>query len=107
MLDKFRYTTQAGKVIVLPPMQSVKSGVLRKNRNKPEIEFMFLILESIVDDENLELLDELGMDETGDLYEKWQEFNGVTVGESSGSSTSSTPTEEPSSTTGDTGSTLA
>lgn len=97
MHEKFHWTTPSGAEIVLPRIDQIKTGVIRKVRNLSETDQMFTLLEEIADEATLALIDDLTGSELEAMAEAWQKE--VPVGESSGSSTSSTPTGEPSSTT--------
>lgn len=97
MLEQFHWTTPSGAEITLPRADKIKAGVLRKVRHMDEIDAMFTIFEAIVDDATLALIDDLTVEELNELADAWQQS--AALGESSGSSTSSTPTGEPSSTT--------
>lgn len=87
-LEKFRYTSKDGVEIVLPKFSSAKSGLLRKLRKESEVEVIYSLLESLADEKNLALTDDLPIPELGEMYKAWQEDAGVTAGESSASSTS-------------------
>lgn len=84
MLEKFHYPTPSGE-IVLPRIGDLPGGVIRRNRNKESIDFVFSLVEETCDAATLALLDELPMSKVNDLFEKWQATSDV--GESSGSST--------------------
>lgn len=97
MLEKFHWTSPGGTEVVLPRSDQIKAGVLRKVRHLDEIDAMFAIFEAVVDEDMLACIDDLTLEELNLMAEAWQ--SGAPLGESAGSSTSSTPTEEPSSTT--------
>ena len=83
--DLFTWTSPAGVEIALPPMNRIKSGVIRKNRKLDPVDAAFTIIESIADEDTLAKIDDLDTEALNDLMEKWQA--GVSVGESEGSST--------------------
>lgn len=83
-MEKFHYTTTAGKVS-LPKFKTLKFGVVRKLRTMPEYEQVYFLLEQAADDKTLAILDELQMEELGALLTAWQEDSMVTVGESEAS----------------------
>jgi hypothetical protein len=70
-----------GKTYSLPHASKVKSGVYRRIRNSEGMEGVYLLVESIATEEVLEVLDELTLEELGDVLNKWQEHAGATVGE--------------------------
>ena len=96
--EQFHWTAPSGAEIVLPYMDKIKTGVIRKARKLDDTDAMFTIIESVADEATLAAIDDLDTSELNDLAEAWQK--GSPLGESSGSSTSSTAnTEGPSSTT--------
>lgn len=66
----------------LPHASKVKSGVYRKIRNAEGMDSVYLLVESIASEAALAELDELTLDELGEVLQKWQEHAGVSVGES-------------------------
>ena len=88
MQQDFTYTTEAGATITLPPFSTIPFGVIRKLRNEPEQEQVFLLVEELADPAALEQIDRLGMAEIGVLFAGWQEQAKVNLGESSASSDS-------------------
>jgi len=88
MQQDYTYTTEAGATITLPPFSTIPFGVIRKLRNEPEQEQVFMLVEELADDAALAEMDKLGMAEIGVLFAGWQEQAQVTVGESSASSDS-------------------
>lgn len=85
MTEKFHWTSPAGVEIVLPHMNKVKAGVLRRVRSLEPIDQMFSVLEEVADKDTLAKVDELDADHLNDLFEQWQK-DAASVGESSGSS---------------------
>lgn len=73
--------TPAGVVRI--PKFNVTAGFLRKNRDKPEIDLMFGLLELHASDKALEILDELSIEDLKEFFETWQEESGAILGESS------------------------
>lgn len=83
--NKFEWTSESGVTITLPPVSSLKSGLIRRHRRRPEIDFVYSVLEDALDDEALAQTDELGPDELNALFEAW--MGSATPGESGPSST--------------------
>lgn len=83
--EKFEYDTGEG-IIYLPNMKRLKSGVLRKIRNLTDADQMYTLFELVLTDDQLALLDELDGDELEVLVKEWNEFSGVSLGESAASS---------------------
>lgn len=86
MQEKFHWTAPGGDEIVLPHMNKIKGGLLRKHRKLEPVDFMFTILEDIADDETLAKVDDLENDDLNKLFADWQQA-GADLGKSSGSST--------------------
>ncbi len=84
--EKFHWTSADGVEIVLPHMNKIKAGIIRRHRKEEPIDFIFSVLEETSDEKNLALVDQLGSDEVNRLFGAWQEA-GASVGESAGSST--------------------
>jgi hypothetical protein len=84
--EKFHWTSPAGVEIVLPHVDKIKGGAIRKYRKLPEIDMMFSILEDMLDEPTLAKIDDLDQKDLNDLFVAWQKA-GASVGESSGSST--------------------
>jgi hypothetical protein len=87
MANTFTWTAPSGAKITLPSLSTIPAGVLRRHRKLDEVDFVFTILEDVLDDEGLKALDSLGFGEINGLFEAWQKDAGTTVGESGGSST--------------------
>jgi len=80
---KFTYTTRDGSVIEMLSADAIPAGALRRNRNKSEVDFMFSVVEDIMDEDSLEVLDRMPVSEVGELFQKWQAGNdGVALPES-------------------------
>jgi hypothetical protein len=78
----FTWTSPQGVEITLPSMkESLTSGMVRKNRTKPDMDFMYSVVEEIVDAENLAKMDALNMNDTEALFKAWQADGGITAGE--------------------------
>lgn len=87
-LEKFHYTFEDGKKVVLPKFDSIMTvGFARKNRQTEQSELGWLILEKAADEKALEVIDEQALSSFEAFMEAWQKDSGVSVGESSGSST--------------------
>jgi hypothetical protein len=83
--QEFRYTIGDKELIIPPFSKSINAGFLRKNRNLPMQDFVFLLLENILDEEQLELFDTMNLDEMNEFGKKWQEESGIELPESSAS----------------------
>lgn len=86
MMEKFHWTSPSGVEIVLPHMDKMPAGVIRKHRKSDPVDFVFSVLEDVSDDAMLAKVDALSLPEVNALFEAWQEA-ATTVGESAGSST--------------------
>lgn len=85
-MERFHWTSPSGVEIVLPHMNKIKAGIIRRHRRSESVDFIFSVLEDVADDEMLSRADDLDAGEINDLFEAWQEA-AASVGESSGSST--------------------
>jgi len=79
--EKFHWTTPSGEDVVLPRMNQIKAGVLRRHRAKDGLDMGFSIMEDVASDSTMALIDDLEVDDLNRLLEAWQA--GVTPGESS------------------------
>lgn len=86
MNEQFHWTSPLGVEIVLPHMDKIKGGLIRKYRKLDGVDMMFSIVEDLVDGPTLDLIDDLDRGDLNDMFEAWQKA-GANVGESSGSST--------------------
>lgn len=84
--EKFHWTSPEGVEIVLPHMNKIKAGIVRRHRKADPVDFIFSVLEEVADEDMLAKADELGTEEINDLFEAWQKA-GASVGESVSSST--------------------
>lgn len=82
MASEFEWETDGGVKIKLP---RIKSGVLRKHRRRPEVDFVYSVMEEVLDEKTLAQTDELDDTELGEMFEAW--MGSATPGESSPSST--------------------
>lgn len=82
--EKFHWTSPSGAEIVLPHMNQIKTGILRRHRKEEPTDFIFSVLEEIADEATLAKVDDLPSADLNTLVEKWQD--GASLGESSGSS---------------------
>lgn len=73
--------------VVLPNFKRLPLGVVRRTRNSPDEEKMFLLLETLFEEGSAELaaIDSLDVEGFGELLTAWQAAAGVTLGESSAS----------------------
>ncbi len=86
MAEQFRWTAPDDSEIVLPRMNKIKGGMIRRYRKLSDVDMMFSIVEELVDAETLAQIDDLDQGAMNDLFAAWQK-DGATVGESSRSST--------------------
>lgn len=86
MMEQFHWTSPSGVEIVLPHMNKIKAGIIRRHRKEESTDFIFSVLEETANDAMLAKVDELESGDLNDLVEKWQEA-GAAMGESLGSST--------------------
>ena len=85
-LERFHYTFEDGKKVVLPKFDSIMTvGFARKNRQTEQSELGWLILEKAADEKALEVIDEQALSSFEAFMEAWQKDSGVSVGESSAS----------------------
>lgn len=82
--EKFRWTSSEGVEIVLPHMDKIKAGIIRRHRKEEPVDFIFSVLEEVGDEENIAKVDDLETPDLNALIEKWQ--GGAAPGESSRSS---------------------
>lgn len=85
MMEQFHWTSPSGVEIVLPHINKIKAGILRRHRKSDPVDFIFSVLEDVSDDEMIGRVDELDMGDIDDLFSEWQRA-GASVGESSRSS---------------------
>lgn len=85
--EKFHYKV-GDREIVLPKMENLPSGLIRRLRKTNDLEMMYGLLEANLGDEDMAALDDLTMKEIADLYSAWEAGSETSMGESSGSSTS-------------------
>lgn len=83
--ERFHWTSPAGVEIVLPHMNKIKAGIIRRHRKEEPVDFIFSVLEEVGDEAAIAKVDELEASALNDLFEKWQAA-GASLGESSGSS---------------------
>lgn len=71
-----------GKDYTLLPASKIKAGVFRKvARMENELEAMFTLVEAVADEDALEVLDEMPLDQFGEVFKAWQEHSGASLGE--------------------------
>ena len=81
--EKFHWTSSEGVEIVLPYMNKIKTGIIRRHRREEPLDFIFSVLEEVGDEATLAKVDDLSTDDLNALVEEWQ---GANVGESGRSS---------------------
>lgn len=79
-LEKFTYTFDKKK-ITLPKFDQLPFGIARKLRKADENEAMFLLIESVADDKDLEVIDTMPMSEIEKFIQAWMKDAGVSAGE--------------------------
>jgi len=84
----FTFVTESGATVVVPQFKKMPTGVARKMRNEPVANQVFAVLEYLASKEALAILDETEVGEFNTFIEAWQADSGITVGESSASSSS-------------------
>lgn len=83
-----KFTYKVGKTtITLPSLAKLPIGVVRKSRKGDDGEALFVIFETLFDEESPEMkaFDSLDADGVGALMQAWSEFSGVSLGESTAS----------------------
>lgn len=70
----------------LPLLNNLKTGLVRKIRKLEAGDQLFTIIESLCGADELAAIDELTQPELAALMEEWQEASGISMGESSRSS---------------------
>ncbi|KZM68361.1 hypothetical protein [Nocardia terpenica] len=85
MLEKFSYTTSAGKKLSLPRMENVPFGLIRRLRKEDDTEQFFALIEGVAAGKDLAVIDTMTQAEVKDLMDAWQKDSTISLGESSGS----------------------
>ena len=80
--DLFSWEGPDGGVIVLPAMKSLPTKILRENRNRDDLDFMFTLLETLLPPKDLAVIDALPLNQTNDLFQEWQKTAAVTIPQS-------------------------
>lgn len=80
--EDFEFEGKDGKTYILPHASQVKSGVYRKLRSADGMDGVYILVESIASEEALAALDDMNLEELGEVLQAWQEHAGVGVGES-------------------------
>jgi hypothetical protein len=70
-----------GKTYYLPPLKAIKVAVTRKVRHLDPIDAMFTIIETVSSSATLAAIDDMTMDELGEVSAAWQKHSGVSLGE--------------------------
>ena len=78
--------SHAGKTFDLPRFKHLKAGVIRKTRHLDEADVIFTVIESVANPTALAAIDDMTMDELMAMQKAWLEDSGVSLGESSNSS---------------------
>ena len=87
-MEKFHHTLEDGTVITLPKFKFVPAGVIRRTRTSNQADQIFSAIEAVASDETVKQIDELTSEQLNDFIKAWQKNSGVTMGESSASSSS-------------------
>lgn len=80
--DSFTWTSAGDVTITMPKAGRVKSGTLRRLRKATDLEFMYGVIEELLDEENVAKTDELEIAELETMFAAWQADAGVTRPES-------------------------
>ncbi len=78
----FTWESPDGVLIVLPAMKSLATKLLRENRNRDDLDFMFTLLETLLPPGDLAAIDALPLNQTNDLFQEWQKTAAVTIPQS-------------------------
>jgi hypothetical protein len=78
----YDWTSKAGTTISLPPLDSLTAGTIRRHRQKSDLDFMFSLLEEVMDADSLAALDDLTLTEAEQLFQDWQTNAKVSVPQS-------------------------
>lgn len=71
-----------GTEVRLPSLSYLKPGLIRKIRNRSDIDAMYTLLEEALDEKTLKVLDDMDPDLYAELIDEWREHSGVSLGES-------------------------
>lgn len=88
MMEKFHYTLPDGHEIVLPKLENVPLGVVRKTRRLTQTDQVFTMLEELLPEAELEHVDLLDRAQFEQMFTAWKDASTVELGESSASSIS-------------------
>lgn len=86
-LEKFHYDSPHGK-ITATRMQNLPMGIARKARKLEPSDALFEMIEAALDAKSLTVFDKLDREQFAAFQQAWTEDSGVSLGESSASSTS-------------------
>lgn len=78
----FTWQSPAGVTVTLPSLNTIPAGALRKYRKLDELDFMFSILEDVLDEGALADLDALGIGDIQRLFADWQAAEGASFPQS-------------------------
>jgi len=84
-MEKFHYTLPDGHKIVLPKMENVPLGIIRKTRRLTQADQVFTMLEMLLPESDLEHTDEMDRGSFNDLMKAWKDSSETDLGESSAS----------------------
>ncbi|PRB08617.1 hypothetical protein CQ047_12110 [Microbacterium sp. MYb72] len=87
MLEKFHYTIGETE-ITLPRFEDIEVGVIRKIRKLGQVDQILTLIESYLDEVQLEAFDTLTREGLEEFATAWRTGSSVTLGESSASSNS-------------------
>jgi hypothetical protein len=71
MSDVFVYKTTDGE-IKIPSFDHIPGRLMRRHRRREELDFVYSILEDLLDEAELDKLDALDRAQQEDLFTKWQ-----------------------------------
>lgn len=71
MTDTFKWTAPEGDTIELPSLRRLKAGTIRKYRKLGGDDYMFTLLEELLDEKTLARIDDLDASDFNEMCEKW------------------------------------
>jgi len=87
-MEKFHHTLPDGHELVLPKMENVPLGVIRKTRRLERTDQIFTLLEELLPEADLEHVDKLDRGGFEALMTAWKGASTVDLGEAGASSIS-------------------
>lgn len=69
----FTYLLPDGETITVPPFRrAMTAGFLRKHRNDAEVDLLFGIIETLLDEDDLDRFDGMNLDELEAFFDAWK-----------------------------------